>query len=211
MMPDIEQIEYFSGLDEKTLGRVKNILHEENYETGENILMEGEKSPGIYFVKSGTVKVYKSSREGREQILKLINPWESFNDVTVFSSSINPASADAVTPARLYLLKGNDLKSLIYEHPEISLNIIKSLTEKLRFLTGRIEDLSLRKVQERIAKMILLFEGQKLSQKLIADIAGTAREVVSRALHDLAAQNIVKIDKRDIIITDREKLKKLVE
>ena len=65
--------------------------------------------------------------------------------------------------------------------------------------------------QERIAKILLLFEGRKLSQKIIADIAGTAREVVSRALKDFASQNIIKLDKRDIIILDKKKLEDLGE
>jgi cAMP-binding proteins - catabolite gene activator and regulatory subunit of cAMP-dependent protein kinases len=157
----------------------------------------------------GAVKVYKSSKDGREQILKLIYAGDSFNDVTAFTSDKNPASADAVTNVKLYLLSRDNIIGLIYKHPEISLNIIKSMTEKLRYLTGRIEDLSLKHTQERIAKILLLFEGKKLSQKIIADIAGTAREVVSRALKDFSSRGIVKIDKRDIIILDKKKLKDL--
>ena len=60
-------------------------------------------------------------------------------------------------------------------------------------------------------QILLLFEGKKLSQKIIADIAGTAREVVSRALKDFSSHGIIKIDKRDIIILDKKKLKDLGE
>jgi CRP/FNR family transcriptional regulator len=210
-MEDIKSIDYFKSLNEGILNDVVPLFKEENYEAGENIFIEGEKSKGIYFVMRGAVKVYKSSKDGREQILKLIYAGDSFNDVTAFTSDINPASADAVTNVKLYLLSRENIIGLIYKHPEISLNIIKSMTEKLRYLTGRIEDLSLKHTQERIAKILLLFEGKKLSQKIIADIAGTAREVVSRALKDFSSRGIVKIDKRDIIILDKKKLKDLGE
>lgn len=210
-MEDIKSIDYFKSLNEGILNDVMPLFREENYEAGENIFIEGDKSKGIYFVMRGAVKVYKSSKDGREQILKLIYAGDSFNDVTVFTSDINPASADAVTNVKLYLLSRENIIGLIYKHPEISLNIIKSMTEKLRYLTGRIEDLSLKHTQERIAKILLLFEGKKLSQKIIADIAGTAREVVSRALKDFSSHGIIKIDKRDIIILDKKKLKDLGE
>ena len=210
-MEDIKSIDYFKSLNEGILNDVMPLFREENYEAGENISLEGDKSKGIYFVMQGTVKVYKSSKEGKEQILKLIYEGDSFNDVTVFTNDINPASADAVTNVKLYLLSRDNMISLIYKYPEIPLDIIKSMTEKLRYLTGRIEDLSLKHTQERIAKILLLFEGKKLSQKIIADIAGTAREVVSRALKDFASQSIIKLDKRDIIILDKKKLKDLGE
>jgi len=204
---NVESLEYFKTLDIGVLDDVRSRFREEAYKAGENIFIEGDISKGIYFVASGTVKVYKSSRDGKEQILKLIYEGDSFNDVTVFSSDMSPASADAVTDIKLYLLSRENTIGLIYKYPEISLNIIKSFTEKLRYLTSRIEDLSLRHTQERIANILLLFDGQRLSRKIIADIAGTAREVVSRTLKDFASKGIIKVEKRDIIILNREKLK----
>ncbi len=208
---DIKNIDYFRSLNEDIISEVKNLLKEENYRQGETIFLEGEKTKGIYFVKKGAIKIYKSSKEGKEQILKLVYEGESFNDVTVFNGDLNPASADAVTDAGVFILTKENIVRLIYKYPALSLNIIKSLTNKLRYLTGRIEDLSLKHTLERIAKIILLFEGRQLSQKIIADIAGTAREVVSRALKELSSQNLIKIVKRKIEIVDREKLKKFIE
>ncbi|MDA8157691.1 MAG: Crp/Fnr family transcriptional regulator [Deltaproteobacteria bacterium] len=210
-MENIQMLDYFKSLNGDILNDVKAMFKEEVHKAGENIFLEGDKSKGIYFVAEGTVKVYKSSKDGREQILKLIYPGDSFNDVTVFAKDVNPASADAVTDVKLYLLSRESMVGLIYKHPEVSLNIIRSMAEKLRYLTNAIEDLSLKHTQERIAKILLLFEGRKLSQKIIADIAGTAREVVSRALKDFASQNIIKLDKRDIIILDKKKLEDLGE
>jgi CRP/FNR family transcriptional regulator len=210
-MENIQTLDYFKSLNDSILNDIKVLFKEEDHEAGENIFIEGDKSKGIYFVAEGMVKVYKSSKDGREQILKLIYPGDSFNDVTVFVKDVNPASADAVTDVKLYLLSRENMVGLIYKHPEVSLNIIRSMAEKLRYLTNTIEDLSLKHTQERIAKILLLFEGKKLSQKIIADIAGTAREVVSRALKDFASQNIIKLDKRDIIILDKKKLEDLGE
>ena len=208
---EIKNIEYFKTLSEAQIADIAGVLKEENYEAEENLFIEGERSKGIYFVKSGTIKIYKSSKDGKEQILKLCYTGESFNDVTAFSENTNPASADAVNKSSVFLLSKENLENLIFKYPEISFNIIKSLTDKLRFLTSRIEDLSLKRTQERIGKILLLFEGQKLSQKMIADIAGTAREVVSRALKEFSNRDIIRLNKREIEIIDKSKLKKLVD
>lgn len=208
-MEGIKTLDYFKSLSDSVFNEVKDLFKIESYGVGENIFIEGDKSKGIYFVAEGTIKVYKSSKDGKEQILKLIYEGDSFNDVTVFTSDMNPASADAVTSVKLYLLSRENMISLIYKHPEVSLNIIKSMTDKLIYLTSRIEDLSLKRTQGRIAKILLLFDGKKISQKMIADIAGTAREVVSRTLKDFVSKSIIKIEKRNIAILDRKKLKDL--
>ncbi len=208
-MEGIKTLDYFRSLSDSAFNDVKVLFREEHYAIGENIFIEGDKSKGIYFVAEGTIKVYKSSKDGKEQILKLIYEGDSFNDVTVFASDMNPASADAVTSVKLYLLSRKNMIDLIYKYPEVSLNIINSMTHKLIYLTNRIEDLSLRRTQGRIAKITLLFEGKKISQKMIADIAGTAREVVSRTLKDFVSKNVIRIDKRSIVILDKQKLKDL--
>ena len=160
-MEDIKNIDYFKSLDENVLREAGTLFKEENYKAGENIFLEGDKSKGIYFVISGTVKIYKTSREGREQILKLIYPGESFNDVTVFVKDVNPASSDAVTDAKLYLLSRENMINLIYKHPELSLNIIRRMAGKQTYLTDMIEDLSIRHSKESIAKILVFIDDTK--------------------------------------------------
>lgn len=209
-MDNLKDIDYFKNLDEALAGEAGRFAREESFKSGENIFREGDVSKGIYFVNKGIVKVYKTSRDGREQILKLIYPGESFNDITVFLGSMNPASADAVADAKLAVISKENMISLIYGHPELSINIIRSMTMKLKYLTDTIEDLSLKRTQERIAKILISFGNERLSRKTIADLAGTAREVVSRTLRDLSLKNLIKMNGKEIIILDRDKLESMV-
>ncbi|MFC1909559.1 Crp/Fnr family transcriptional regulator, partial [Chloroflexota bacterium] len=83
---------YFSGLDSNQLDSFRRFIFERTAERGEMLLVEGDPAKALYFVVAGVVKIFKTSTDGKEQILQLICPGESFNDVPVFSGSPNLAS-----------------------------------------------------------------------------------------------------------------------
>ncbi len=113
----IKSIPYFSGLSPAELDSVKGLISERQAERGEFILLEGEPADALYFVISGVVKVFKTSAEGKEQILQLIRPGESFNDVPIFDGGPNPASAQAMGPVVLYSIKNSDMRGNTAESP----------------------------------------------------------------------------------------------
>ena len=83
---------YFSGLSSTELEAIKQRVFEKSADRNELILLEEEPAKAIYFVTSGVVKAVKTSAEGKEQILCLLRPGESFNDVPIFDGGPNPAS-----------------------------------------------------------------------------------------------------------------------
>jgi len=98
----LKSIPYFSGLSSAELDSVRQRIFEKTVERGEVILLEGEPAEALFFVASGAVKVFKTSAEGKEQILNIVRPGESFNDVPIFDDGPNPASAQAMGPDTLY-------------------------------------------------------------------------------------------------------------
>ena len=213
----LKSILYFSDLGLAELESIRELVFEKTADRAEMVLLEGESAANLYLVASGVVKVFRTSAEGKEQILSIVRPGESFNDVPIFDGGPNPASAQTMGPVLLYGIKKDDMEAILRDHPQITLNVIKVLARRVRHLVSLVEDLSFRHVISRVAK--ILFEhiggemgrGPRLTQQEMAAMAGTAREVVGRSLKALEEEGAIKLDRHRIIITDKEALQKIME
>ncbi len=211
----LESIPYFSGLSSAELDSVRRLVFQKTVERGEVIVLEGESAEELFFVASGVVKIFKVSAEGKEQILNLVRPGESFNDVPIFDGAPNPASAQAMGPVVLYGLKENDLRIVLRDYPQVILNVIKVLAQRVRQLVSLVEDLSFRRVIGRVAKILLEHTGNeaspepRLTQQEMAAIAGTAREVVARSLKALEEEGTIRLERHRIVISNEEALKEM--
>jgi CRP/FNR family transcriptional regulator len=213
----LKSVIYFSDLGLAELESIRKLVFEKTADRAEMLLLEGESAANLYFVASGVVKAFKTSAEGKEQILSIVRPGESFNDVPIFDGGPNPASAQAMGTVLLYGIKKNDMEAILRDHPQIALNVIKVLASRVRHLVSLVEDLSFKHVIGKVAK--ILFEhiggemgrGPRLTQQEMAAMAGTAREVVGRSLKALEEEGAIKLDRHRIIITDKEALQKIME
>ena len=211
----IKSIPYFSGLSPAQLDSLKGLIFETTAERGEFIVLESEPAEALYFVVSGVVKVFKTSTDGREQILQIVRPGESFNDAPVFDGGPNLASAQAMGPVVLYGIRNSDMGPILRTHPQVALNVIHVLSQKLRHLVSLVEDLSFKHVTARLAKILLEYAGDgvgsakpRLTQQEMAAMAGTAREMIGRSLKELEDEGIIRLEHHRIVVADKEALKK---
>ncbi|MCJ7515254.1 MAG: Crp/Fnr family transcriptional regulator [Dehalococcoidia bacterium] len=208
---------YFSGLGPAALDAIAKITFEKKIDRGEIFLLEGESDEVLYFVASGAVKIFKTSAEGKEQILGIARPGDSFNDVAVFDGGPNLSAAQAMGPVVIYGIRKSNLEAIIRDYPQVSTNVTRVLANRVRYLVSLVEDLSFKHVIGRIAKILLQYAGsgtetgQRLTQQEMAAMAGTVREVVGRSLKVLEQEGAIRLDHHRIIIADREALKKLTE
>ena len=213
----LKNILYFSNLSPAELESIKEFIFEKTVDRAGIVLLEGESAENLYFVASGVVKVFKTSVEGKEQILSIVHPGESFNDVPIFDGGSNPVSAQAMGPVLLYGIKRNDMEIVVKDHPQIALNIIKVLASRIRHLVALVADFSFKHVIGRVAKILVEHIGDemgrrpRLTQQEMAAMAGTAREVVGRSLKELEEAGVIKLDRHRIVITDKEALQKIME
>jgi CRP/FNR family transcriptional regulator len=212
----LKSIPYFSGLGHEELEAIRQVVFQKTAERGEVVLLEGEPGQALFFVASGAVKVFKTSPEGKEQILNIVRPGESFNDVPLFDDGPNLASAQAMVPVVLYGIKKVELKTVLERHPQVALNIIRVLAQRVRQLVSLVEDLSFRHVLSRVAKILLEHASDgtgprpRLTQQEIAAMAGTAREVVGRSLKALEEEGLIRLERHRIVIANRQALEQLV-
>ncbi len=220
----LRQMPYFAELDEEFLKDLSMQVRERKLDAGELVLMEGEPCEGLYFVISGRVKVFKLSAEGKEQVIRILGPGRTFNDVPVFDGGPNPGSVAALEPTLVSLIPKAQVLALVERHPKVGRAVIRVLASRLRALTLMIEDLSLRGVAARVAKLLLdcsrghqtLVEGApsactRLTQQQIAAMTGSVREVVQRALKALEKDGAIRLERARVVILDPARLERWSE
>jgi CRP-like cAMP-binding protein len=211
----LDTIPYLTGLGRSELESIRQYFFEKKAGRGETLLFEGEPAENIYFVVNGLVKVFKTSADGKEQILQIIRPGDSFNDVPVFGGDTSLASAEAMSDVVLYTLRKQDLQDIIRGHPRVALNVIQILSQRVRQMVSLVEDLSFRHVTGRVAKVLLEYAGDgaaeepRLTQQEMAAMIGTAREMVGRSLKVLEEEGTIRMERNRVVIADLETLREV--
>lgn len=218
----LRKIALFAALSPEDLAQVATVTVERRYTRGDIIILAGQEGGALYFVRKGLVKVFRTSEEGKEQTLRLIGAGHTFNDVPALDAGPNPASAMAMEPTVVYATSGAQLRRLIRERPEIALATVQTLATALRSLVALVDDLSFRHVRARVAKILMeqalvddaagdQFVQRRLTQQEIAAMAGTAREMVGRALKELEAAGAIRSEHGHIAVVNRERLELLAQ
>jgi CRP-like cAMP-binding protein len=213
----LRHISYFAQLDQEELTHVAVMSVEHHYERGDIILLEGDLDGALHYVHSGLVKIFKTSPGGKEQVLRLVGAGYTFNDVPALDGGPNPASAAAMEPSIIYVIRRADLSKLIIARPEVAAAVVQTLASALRHLVALVEDLSLRHVTARVARILLEQEGTSqaaphahhLTQTEMAALVGTAREVVGRSLKELEMAGTIEMRQGRAVVLDRERLRLL--
>ncbi|MCX6003819.1 MAG: Crp/Fnr family transcriptional regulator [Chloroflexi bacterium] len=212
----LKSISYFSGLNTTELDIIEKAFSEKTAQRGEVILLEGELSDTLFFVAAGAVKIFKTSTQGKEQILSIARLGDALNDISIFDGGVNPVSAQALGPVVLHGIKKDRLQGILQQYPKVALNASRVLAGKTRQLLTLVEDLSFRHVLGRVVKILLTHAGdgttpvQRLTQQEMAAMAGTAREVVARSLKVLEEQGHIRLEHHRIVITDKKSLQEIV-
>mgnify|MGYP001815974643 FL=1 len=190
----------FSGLDEKTLRTLAQDAHWREYSAGEVVVLEGEALPGLLYLQSGWIKVVKVSPAGREQVLRFLEPGETFNEVGVFADQPNPATAIALEQAGVRLIRSETVMRLLRENPAFSQFVIKKMAGRLLHLVTLVTDLSLRPITGRLARLLLqeatgdlLYRPRWYTQAELASRLGTVPDVVQRALRNLEKEGLIEV------------------
>ncbi|MEA3338922.1 MAG: Crp/Fnr family transcriptional regulator [Chloroflexota bacterium] len=204
---------YFAELDPATLEAVARSATQRKYETGQVVFWEGEPCAGLYVVQEGWLKVVKLSVDGREQVLRVVGAGETFGEMGVFAANPNPATAIALEPATVWIIQRDAMLQLLDRRPAMARVILQNMAERVLHLVTLVEDLSLRTVEARLARHLLeratagtLHRRRWATQAEMAARLGTVLVVLNRALHGLATEGLIEVERHQIRIVDREGL-----
>jgi CRP/FNR family transcriptional regulator len=219
----LRRVPIFNGLTETELQFLAERAVPRNYSKGELLFTEGDPCAGLFVIQSGRVRIFKSSLNGREQVLAVEGPGSSVAELPLFDGGNYPASTAALNDAKVYFISKQDFHSLCLVHPQVPLKVLKVVGGRLRKLVGIIEELSFTTVRSRLIVALVrraktgkkTREGIEIelppsNQELASEI-GTVRELVSRNLSRLQAEDLIHMEGKTVTIADLKRLQAELE
>ena len=214
----LQSVSLFWDLIEKELGYISEKMVLRHYEAGQMILLEASEGEQCFFVTEGSVKITRLSKEGREVILAILNDGDFFGEMSLLDGESRSANVIALDDTKVLTLNRNDFLLVIKEYPQIAIQLLKEMALRLRKSDRQIASLSLSDAEKRIALCILrIAEEQGVIQKGhvsipkaplqqdIANMSGTSRETVSRALKLLEKEGFIQRNGRELLINNYNK------
>ena len=207
----LHKLSYFADLDAAQLDEIARLTVVRRLARGEIVALEGEPCTAAYFVVEGRVRAFKTSPQGREQVVSEIQPGEAFYLVPALDNHPLPVTTEAATRLTLLSLAREDFLRILQFYPPVALATLRDLAQRLRHFSLLIEDLALRSVSERLAKLLLAHatssDERRMTQREMAAQLGTVREVVARTLAQFEMQGWIRLERGSITIIDAEALR----
>jgi len=220
----LKKIYLFSGLGDKDLEALAQVAFSRDFPRETPIFREGKEALGFYILLNGLVKLVKSSWEGKEYILRLVVPGETFGEAAVLAESAYPVTAISLEDCRTLFFPKADFLNLLTASPRLARNMMATMRHLLYHLTRQLEDLSLKEVSARLAQYLLqrcqeshgrmaagLSFDLPVTKTHLAAYLGTISETLSRTLARFKALGVIQVDKSRITIEEPELLKKIAE
>jgi len=145
----------FSAVDSRGFQRLAVMARICRFKKGQTIFREGDECPGTYVVGSGLVRVFKTGAGGKEHVLHIVSPGDTFAEVAAIGGFRCPATAEAIAPTTCALLPMDPLRRALEEDHELCLGMLTGLTRWVRHLVGLMEDIVLRDAAGRLARFLL--------------------------------------------------------
>lgn len=220
----LKRVSLLKGLSDQDLNTVANIAKLREAAKGETIFSKSTAGDSLFVVVKGRIKIFGTSTTGQTKTFAYLEPRDFFGEMALLESGGRSAGAQAVSPATLLTIHRKDFQALLRKRPHLISALLKTLCERLRRADREIESLSFNNVLGRLAKILLDLGdryGQKdasgavrlkmeLSHQELADMAGTAREMITRILNRFRRTGCLSMDGKTIALTNVEKLKSWV-
>jgi CRP-like cAMP-binding protein len=173
---------------------------------GQLLYAPGETGEALFILKAGRVRLYRMAADGRKLVLATLVPGAVFGEMAAIGQSMIDSYAEAIDECVVCIMSRVDIEQVMLEHPTVAVQMVRLLSGRLHEAEDKLEQLAFTPVPERLARLLLtLAVGDEVagySHQELADMIGTSRETVSRALVDLKAGGIVEIDRRCIKLLD---------
>jgi CRP-like cAMP-binding protein len=189
----------------------------------QHVFFEGNENPGIYFVKSGIVKVYKNGAFNKDQIIRFSLNGEILGHRGLRKTNIFSVSAQTLTEAEICFFTREYFFYLLEKVPQLTINLMLFYAEELNQEESKLRDMAIFNVREKVAKAILtlaqrfglkenkeIMHIEKLSRQDISELVGLTSNQVTKVLADFKSENLIEIDGKKIRLTNIIEIEKIV-
>ncbi len=201
----LRQSRMFADLSSENLEAVADVCSLKSLEKGEMLFREGDKAEGFYVLQTGAISVFKLTPDGREQIICVFRPPESFAEVTLATVEAYPANGVALENSKVILVQRAGFRDLIHRKPELSLHMLASMSLHLKHLVQTLQDYKGRQIEVRLADWLLRhvpvdaasFE-LSVTKKNLAGQLGVTSETLSRTLARFRDEGLIRVEGRRV-------------
>ena len=215
------KVPIFENLNNEELLEVVKTINHKEYSKGDVIFTEGNVANTLYFVNEGNIKLYKYTKDGKEQILHVLSEGEFFGELDLIKPSKYGFNSKAIVNSKICTLTKDEMKDIIMRKPEIGIKVLETVGERVAKVESLVQNLATNDVDSRLAYLVIdLMEkyGQSieknisiklpLSREDMASFIGVTRETISRKLKKFEDEKLIKIvGTKNLIILDEEGLK----
>ncbi|VAX19849.1 Transcriptional regulator, Crp/Fnr family [hydrothermal vent metagenome] len=220
----LENFNLFEGLDQSTMKRLNTITSMQEIKKSQPIYFAQDPSNSIFFLKKGRVKLTRTSPDGKEMIVALINPGEVFGEMSIVDADERTDYAITMDECLICAISKNDFREFIEKNPALNLELTKLIGFRMRKYSERIEGLIFKDAQQRVISFILnlaeeqgktigdeIFVKPFLTHQDIASLTACSRQTVNAILTSLREDDLIDFDRRKLIIKNKSELLKLSE
>jgi CRP/FNR family transcriptional regulator len=215
----LSKLPLFAALDDDAGAALRGAMRRETFARGDVVFEEGDQGDKLYAVIDGKIKLARTAADGRENLQAVLGPGEMFGELSLFDPKPRTAGAVAVTDSVLASLAHDALRPWITGRPDVAVQLLQALAQRLRRTNDVLADLVFSDVPSRVAKALLglaerfgqpTSEGihvvHDLTQEELAQLVGASRETVNKALADFSGRGWLRIESRAVVIKDVEGL-----
>jgi CRP/FNR family transcriptional regulator, cyclic AMP receptor protein len=189
------------------------------YAMGEQIVAKGDPGNSMMAVLKGRVSISAPSADGRQMVFTVLRDGQLFGEIALLDGKERTADVTALTDCEILVVPRRSLLALLERRPELCIDLMVVLCERLRRTNEQVEDLAFLDLEERIAKVLVRLVEEngagtapskpialKISQRALGELVGGSRESVNKHLHDWKRSGIITIEKGTIVIRDLDAL-----
>ncbi|WP_315081374.1 Crp/Fnr family transcriptional regulator [uncultured Clostridium sp.] len=217
----VSKVSIFENLNNEELIEVVKTINHNEYSKGDIIFTEGSTANTLYFINKGKIKLYKYTKDGKEQILHILSEGDLFGELNLIKPSKYGFNSKSIVNSKICTLTKDEMKDIIMRNPEIGIKVLETVVERLAKVESLVQNLATNDVDSRMAYLLIdLIEryGETieknisiklpLSREDMANYIGVTRETISRKLKKFEDEKLIKIvGTKNIIILDEKGLK----
>lgn len=208
----------FAGLDPGILETLAVGATSHRYPGQAIVFFQGEHNPALFVVQEGWLKACKHAASGREHTIGTFGPGATLNDVAALAGVPTQATVTTLEPSIIWRIPQYQIMLTLDTYPPLARVLIGSLAGRVMHLANMVEDLALRSVEERLARLILtraqndqIERRHWATQTELAHQIGTVPEVLNRILRSMADAGLIAVDRRFIRILDHAALAQVAQ
>ena len=193
-----------------------------DYPAGYIFFTPDERTQRLLFVKSGRVRLYKLSPEGRSLTLFVLGPQAVFGEAALLGDRPHDCFAEALSPCRVGSLPSDEVRELMVTTPSVALRMMDIIARRLRALERKLADIAFKSVPQRLAAILLGLADCDTEQasdappavirythQQLAEMLGSYRETVTKAIGEFREANLIRVANESIILLDVARLRTL--